>query len=138
MRPEREAHEARIRTKQRVFRVFSTLDHRHRLMTFAGILTGVSEAKSEKEFTMDVACNGSTLALNPADPVDPPLSRGDVAVVTGRIFPEGTLPSGVTTSDPEKLLINSLVPMKQSATMLRQAQHEREIVCIFSVLLRSP
>lgn len=70
------------------------------LMTFAGILTGVSEAKSEKEFTMDVACNGSTLALNPADPVDPPLSRGDVAVVTGRIFPEGTLPPGVTTSDP--------------------------------------
>ncbi len=70
------------------------------LMMFGGVLNAVSEAKSEKEFTVDVACNGSTLGLNPADPADPPFSRGDVAVVTGRIFPAGTLPLGVTTSDP--------------------------------------
>jgi hypothetical protein len=60
----------------------------------------VAQAKSEKTFTLDVACNGNTLALNPADPADPPFSRGDVAVVTGTIYPESTLPSGVTTSNP--------------------------------------
>jgi hypothetical protein len=54
----------------------------------------VAQAKSEKNFTLDVACNGNTLA--PA----PPFSRSEVAVVTGRIFPAGILPSGVTTSDP--------------------------------------
>jgi hypothetical protein len=48
---------------------------------------GVAQAKSEKNFTIDVACNGNTLALNPADPADP-------------IYPAGTLPAGVTTSNP--------------------------------------
>lgn len=61
---------------------------------------GIAQAKSEKNFTLDVACNGGTLALNPADPTDPPFSCGDVAVVTGTIYSGGTLPAGVTTSNP--------------------------------------
>jgi hypothetical protein len=66
-----------------------------------GVLqVGVAQAEMKKTFTLDVACNGNTLALNPADPTDPPFARGDVAVVTGAIFPAGTLPSGVTTFDP--------------------------------------
>lgn len=68
---------------------------------FTGLVQiAVAQAKSEKNFTLDVACNGSTLALNPADPADPPFSRGDVAVVTGTVYSGGTLPAGVTTSDP--------------------------------------
>ena len=57
--------------------------------------TGVAQAKSEENFTLDVACNGSTLA-----PPVFPIPRGGVAVVTGTIYPEGTLPSGVSTFDP--------------------------------------
>ena len=56
---------------------------------------GIAQAKSEKSFTLDVACNGSTLA-----PPVFPIPRGDVAVVTGRVYPAGTLPSGATTFDP--------------------------------------
>lgn len=70
------------------------------ILVSSGLSIGVAHAKSEKEFTVDVACDGSSLGLNPADPADPPFSRGDVAVVKGRIFASGTLPSGVTTSDP--------------------------------------
>lgn len=58
-------------------------------------LLDVAQAKSEKNFILDVACNGSTLA-----PPVFPIPRGDVAVVTGTIYPEGTLPSGVSTFDP--------------------------------------
>ena len=36
------------------------------------VQVAIAQAKSEKTFTLDVACNGSTLALNPADPDDPP------------------------------------------------------------------
>lgn len=58
------------------------------------------QEKSGRKFALDIACNGNTVALNPANPTAPPFSRGDVGVVTGNIYPEGTLPSGVTTSDP--------------------------------------
>jgi len=70
------------------------------ILSVGVVQVAVAQAKSEKTFTLDVACKGSTLALNPADPTNPPFARGDVAVVTGNIYPEGTLPSGVTTSDP--------------------------------------
>jgi hypothetical protein len=70
------------------------------ILTIGSLQIGIAQAKFKKNFILDVACNGSTLALNPADPTAPPFARGDLAVVTGAIYPEGTLPSGVTTFDP--------------------------------------
>lgn len=70
------------------------------MLTIGSFQVGVAEARFKKNFTVDVACNGSTLGLNPADPADPPFSRGDMAVVTGTIYPADTLPSGATTFDP--------------------------------------
>jgi len=62
------------------------------MLSIGGFQTGVAQANSKKDFTLDVACNGSTLA-----PPVFPIPRGAVAVVNGNIYPGGTLP---TTSDP--------------------------------------
>jgi hypothetical protein len=57
----------------------------------------------EKTFTVDVAIDGSTLALNNNDPADPnnPI-RGTTFTVTGKIFPGGTIPAGITPFDPNQ------------------------------------
>lgn len=61
--------------------------------------TAVAQAKPTETFTLDVACDGTTLSLNSADP-EFPFARSDIAVVNGNIYPEGSLPSGVTDFDP--------------------------------------
>jgi len=56
-----------------------------------------------KALTVDVAIDGSTLALNNNDPADPanPI-RGTTFTVTGKIFPGGTIPMGITPFDPNQ------------------------------------
>lgn len=57
----------------------------------------------EKNLSVDVAIDGSTLALNnnnPADPNNP--VRGTTFTVTGKIFPGGTIPAGNTPFDPNQ------------------------------------
>ncbi len=55
----------------------------------------VVQAKTEETFTLDVACDGRTGALNQVDPdATTPFARGDVAVINGNIYPGGTIPSG--------------------------------------------
>jgi hypothetical protein len=56
-----------------------------------------------KTFSVDVAIDGATLALNnnnPANPADP--VRGTTFTVTGKIFPGGTIPAGNTPFDPNQ------------------------------------
>jgi hypothetical protein len=54
-----------------------------------------------KTFSVDVAIDGSTLALNtPAHPGNP--IRGTTFTVTGKIFPGGTIPAGITPFDPNQ------------------------------------
>jgi hypothetical protein len=56
-----------------------------------------------KTFSVDVAIDASTLALNnndPADPANP--KRGATFTVTGKIFPGGTIPAGITSFDPNQ------------------------------------
>jgi len=57
----------------------------------------------EKTFSVDVAIDGSTLALNNNNPTDPanPI-RGTTFTVTGKIFPGGTIPAGITPFDPNQ------------------------------------
>jgi hypothetical protein len=57
----------------------------------------------EKTFSVDVAIDGSTLALNNNDPANPanPV-RGTTFTVTGKIFPGGTIPAGITPFDPNQ------------------------------------
>jgi hypothetical protein len=56
-----------------------------------------------KTFSVDVAIDGATLALNNNDPANPanPI-RGTTFTVTGKIFPGGTIPAGITPFDPNQ------------------------------------
>src|SRR5262245_26039046 len=62
----------------------------------------VAQAKTEKTFILEVAQDSNTFALNQVVPGAPfpPFARGDLGVVTGTIYPEGTLPSDATDFDP--------------------------------------
>lgn len=56
---------------------------------------------SAKTLSVDVAIDGSTLALNnPASPGSP--VKGTTFTVTGKIFPGGTIPAGITPFDPNQ------------------------------------
>ena len=61
-----------------------------------------SERQHEsRTFVLDVAIDAHTLKLNndnPADPGNP--RRGSTFIVYGKVFPDGTIPSGVTPFDP--------------------------------------
>jgi hypothetical protein len=56
-----------------------------------------------KTLSVDVAIDGATLALNNNDPTNPanPV-RGSTFTVTGKIFPGGTIPEGITPFDPNQ------------------------------------
>ena len=60
-------------------------------------------SNATKTLYVDVAIDGSTLALNnnnPADPFNP--VKGTTFTVTGKIFPGGTIPAGITSFDPNQ------------------------------------
>ena len=53
------------------------------------------------QLVLDVAIDAHTLSLNNNDPSDPANPRrGTTFIVYGKIFPGGTIPSGVTPFDP--------------------------------------
>lgn len=56
-----------------------------------------------KTLEVDVAIDGTTLSLNNNDPKNPndPV-RGTTFTVTGKIFPGGTIPAGITPFDPNQ------------------------------------
>jgi len=51
---------------------------------------------------LDVAIDGATLALNNNDPATANPIRGTTFTVTGKIFPGGTIPPGITSFDPNQ------------------------------------
>ncbi|HWW83946.1 MAG TPA: hypothetical protein VNZ26_10115 [Vicinamibacterales bacterium] len=54
-----------------------------------------------RTIVLDVAIDAHTLSLNNNDPADPANPRrGSTFIVYGKIFPGGTIPSGVTPFDP--------------------------------------
>jgi len=65
------------------------------ILSIGGLSPAVAQAKSskpKKTFTVDVACDASTIALNrDDDPTTIPFIRADLAVVNGNIYPDGTL-----------------------------------------------
>lgn len=59
--------------------------------------------RGDKTLKVDVAIDGATLTLNNNDPKDPgDPRRGSTFIVTGKIFPAGTIPSGITPFDPNQ------------------------------------
>jgi hypothetical protein len=60
------------------------------------------EAAAENIHTFDVACDCRTFIRG--------LNRGDVFIVSGTLFPSGTLPSGAATNDPTQP-VNGVAPI---------------------------
>ena len=63
---------------------------------------GHDGASMRGPLVLDVAIDAHTLSLNndnPADPGNP--RRGSTFIVYGNVFPGGTIPSGVTSFDPD-------------------------------------
>ncbi len=58
-------------------------------------LPGVVMAANENTFTFDIACDCRT-----GSPAFFSGNRGDAWIVSGKIFPAGTLPSGTASNDP--------------------------------------
>jgi hypothetical protein len=59
------------------------------------------DSDDAKTLSVDVAIDGSTLALNtPSHPGNP--IRGTTFTVTGKIFPGGTIPAGITPFNPNQ------------------------------------
>jgi hypothetical protein len=55
-----------------------------------------------RQLVLDVAIDAHTLSLNNNDPADPANPRrGTTFIVYGKVFPGGTIPSGVTPFDPD-------------------------------------
>lgn len=61
------------------------------------------DSDDARTLAFDVAIDGATLALNNNDPANPanPV-RGTTFTVTGKIFPGGTIPPGITSFDPNQ------------------------------------
>ena len=72
--------------------------------------TDAAQAKSTKNFTVDVACNIASAGFNNSDVGDPGLfgPRATIVVVNGNIYPGDSLEPGVTDfvpdpNDPDKI-----------------------------------
>ena len=60
-------------------------------------------ARDDKTLKVDVAIDAATFSPNNNDPSDPSNpKRGTTFIVTGKIFPAGTIPPGVTSFDPNQ------------------------------------
>ena len=61
------------------------------------------DEENAQMFVLDVAIDAHTLNLNNNDPADPTNPRrGSTFIVYGKVFPGGTIPSGVTPFDPDR------------------------------------
>ncbi len=58
----------------------------------------------EETFTVDVALDGATLIVNHVDPTQPAnvAFPGDTLFISGTIYPNGKLPSGMADNDPNE------------------------------------
>ena len=54
-----------------------------------------------KELTIDVACDGRTYRQNNVDAAAPGSHRGDTFIVSGKIYPAGTIPAGTGVFSPD-------------------------------------
>ena len=69
----------------------------------SGHIAGAPRDEEDTQtFVLDVAIDAHTLNLNNNDPADPANPRrGSTFIVYGKVFPGGTIPSGVTPFDPD-------------------------------------
>lgn len=68
-------------------------------------MDGVVQANNQNVFTFDVACD-----CRMGSPAFFQGNRGDAWIISGKIFPAGTLPSGTATNDPT-LPVNGVAPI---------------------------
>jgi hypothetical protein len=54
----------------------------------------VAQADTTSVVVLDVAFDGATFVLNQVTPGAPAIARGDTFVLNGKVFPNGTIPSG--------------------------------------------
>src|SRR5271169_1972882 len=90
-------------TKKRLLSLFALAVIAAVVLRIAPTPSMASEPDDAKTLKVDVAIDGSTLALNNNDPANPtnPV-RGTTFTVTGKIFPGGTIPPGITSFDPNQ------------------------------------
>jgi hypothetical protein len=56
---------------------------------------------SPRELTIDVACDARTYRQNNVDPAASGSQRGDTFIVSGKIYPGGTIPNGNAVFSPD-------------------------------------
>jgi hypothetical protein len=90
-------------TKKRLLSAFAFAVVTTVLLEITPIPAFAQDGNDARTFTVDVAIDGSTLALNNNDPANPenPV-RGTTFTVRGKIFPGGTIPPGITSFDPNQ------------------------------------
>ena len=90
-------------TRQRLLSVFAFAVTTTILLEITPIPAVAQDDNDSRTLAVDVAIDGSTLALNNNDPANPgnPI-RGTTFTVTGKIFPGGTIPPGITSFDPNQ------------------------------------
>jgi hypothetical protein len=62
-----------------------------------------AQGRGVRTLSFDVAIDVKTLNLNNPDPTAKAPMRGSTFIVYGKIFPAGTIPSGVTSFDPNQV-----------------------------------
>lgn len=60
-----------------------------------------ADTGSPGEFTIDVACDARTYRQNNVDPAASGSHRGDTFIVSGKIYPGGTIPAGQGVFSPD-------------------------------------
>lgn len=60
-----------------------------------------ADTGSSGEFTIDVACDARTYRQNNVDPAASGSHRGDTFIVSGKIYPGGTIPAGQGVFSPD-------------------------------------
>jgi hypothetical protein len=60
-----------------------------------------ADSGSPGEFTIDVACDARTYRQNNVDPAASGSHRGDTFIVSGKIYPGGTIPAGQGVFSPD-------------------------------------
>lgn len=62
--------------------------------------SGLGVAWADKIVVLDVACDGDTIGVNPIGTDPDIISRGDMFIISGKIYPGGTIPAGGTFEHP--------------------------------------
>lgn len=62
-----------------------------------------ADSGNSGEFTIDVACDARTYRQNNVDPAASGSHRGDTFIVSGKIYPGGTIPAGQGVFSPDNV-----------------------------------